>query len=262
LLEAQAQAGGQIRLLTRTPRRRELIGIIDWRLAELDRLGVTIQYNMIAAADAVMALTPAVVIVATGGMPQSPPLLAGSELTVSSWDILSGDATPGRDVLVYDDNGAHPGMQAAEMIASIGATVEVVSPERFFAPEIGGMNLVPYAKVFNEKAVRVTINTRLISVARDGNRLVATLGSPYGTRTETRTVDQVVVEHGTLPLADVYFELKPHSINRGAVDYPALKVGPVPSGQQGFRLFRIGDAVASRNIHAAIYDALRLASSL
>ena len=26
----------------------------------------------------------------------------------------------------------------------------------------------------------------------------------------------------------------------------------------GFRLFRVGDAVASRNIHAAVYDALRL----
>jgi hypothetical protein len=29
-----------------------------------------------------------------------------------------------------------------------------------------------------------------------------------------------------------------------------------------FRLFRIGDAVASRNIHAAIFDALRLAKDL
>ena len=33
-----------------------------------------------------------------------------------------------------------------------------------------------------------------------------------------------------------------------------------PEGQ--FLLFRIGDAVASRNIHAAIYDALRLVKDL
>jgi N-methyl-L-proline demethylase len=262
VLEAQGQAGGQIRLLTRTPRRRELIGIVDWRLAELERLGAKVQYNTIATVDAVMALAADVVIVATGGLPQSPPLQAGSELTVSSWDILSGDAAPGRDVLVYDDNGAHPGMQAAEMIAATGATVEVVSPERFFAPEIGGMNLVPYAKAFNEKNVRVTINTKLLSVTREGNRLVATLGSPYGTRTETRTVDQVVVEHGTLPLTDVYFDLKPQSLNKGAMTYPAFAAPPLAKGHAGFRLFRIGDAVASRNIHAAIFDALRLASSL
>jgi N-methyl-L-proline demethylase len=262
VLEAQPQAGGQIRLLTRTPRRRELIGIVDWRRAELERLRVKIEYNTIATADTVMALAPNVVIVATGGLPQSPPLRCGAELTVSSWDILAGDATPGRDVLVYDDNGAHPGMQAAEIIAASGANVEIVSPERFFAPEVGGMNLVPYAKLFNEKSVRVTINTRLLSVARDDNRLVATLGSPYGARTETRMVDQVVVEHGTLPLADVYFDLKPQSLNRGAMTYPAYTAPPHAKGQSGFRLFRIGDAVASRNIHAAIYDALRLASSL
>ena len=29
-----------------------------------------------------------------------------------------------------------------------------------------------------------------------------------------------------------------------------------PEGR--YRLFRIGDAVASRNIHAAVYDAIRL----
>jgi hypothetical protein len=33
-----------------------------------------------------------------------------------------------------------------------------------------------------------------------------------------------------------------------------------PAGQ--YQLFRIGDAVASRNIHAAIYDALRLCKDL
>jgi hypothetical protein len=33
-----------------------------------------------------------------------------------------------------------------------------------------------------------------------------------------------------------------------------------PAG--GYALYRIGDAVASRNIHAAVYDALRLAKDL
>ena len=32
------------------------------------------------------------------------------------------------------------------------------------------------------------------------------------------TVDQVVVENGTAPLDDVYFELKPGSANLGEVD--------------------------------------------
>ena len=57
--------------------------------------------------------------------------------------------------------------------------------------------------------------------------------------------------------------LKEHAVNRGEIDHLALIEGR-PQGidvnQQGkFQLFRIGDAVASRNIHASIYDALRLA---
>ena len=79
-------------------------------------------------------------------------------------------------------------------------------------------------------------------------------------------MDQVVVEHGTLPVDEVYQALKPLSVNHGEIDYGALLAGRPqtvtrnPDGR--FRLFRIGDAVASRNIHAAVFDALRLAKDL
>mgnify|MGYP003336561948 CR=1 FL=1 len=78
-----------------------------------------------------------------------------------------------------------------------------------------------------------------------------------------RLVDQVVVENGTAPLADLYFSLKERSINRGEIDHAAMiasrrqTIVRNPAGT--FQLFRIGDAVAARNIHAAIYEALRLA---
>ncbi|MFG3819663.1 N-methylproline demethylase, partial [Limnothrix redekei LRLZ20PSL1] len=187
-------------------------------------------------------------------------------LVTSNWDILAGSVKPEGPVLLFDDNGGHPGMSAAEVIANAGVELEVVSPERIFAPEMGGMNHVPYAKVFAEKNVKVTINTRLVAVRREGNGLVATLGSDFAeTRTE-RHVAQVVVEHGTLANADLYLELKPLSRNRGAVDYPALiaRRDPIPVKDEmaSFDLLRIGDAVESRNIHAAIYDALRFCSLL
>ena len=103
---------------------------------------------------------------------------------------------------------------------------------------------------------------RLKSVARDGNRLAATIGTDYSAHTETRHFDQVVVNHGTVPLDDLYFDLKPLSRNLGELDHAAFiarqpqALDRNPDG--GFRLFRIGDAVSARNTHAAIYDALRL----
>jgi hypothetical protein len=96
---------------------------------------------------------------------------------------------------------------------------------------------------------------------RDG-QLVANFGSDYGQVHKQRVVDQVVVNHGTLPLDDLYFDLRPHSSNNGAVEQHNLIAGKtqniVTNPEGRFQLFRIGDAVSARNTHAAIYDALRL----
>ncbi len=265
VIEASGQAGGQVNLLTRNPRRREMVGIIDWRLAELERLGVEIGYNTYADEGDIPALEPDVVVIATGGIARNPALEAGDDLVVSSWDIIAGTVRPEGPVLLFDDNGAHSGMTAAEIIARAEVELELVSPERFFAPDIGGMNHVPYARTFAEKKVRVTINTRLLSVRREGNGLVAVLGSDFaGAVRDERRVAQVVVDHGTTANADLYLALKPQSRNLGAVDYAALiaRRSPLPQKNPAaaFDLVRIGDAVASRNIHAGIYDALRICS--
>jgi len=65
---------------------------------------------------------------------------------------------------------------------------------------------------------------------------------------------------------ELYFELKSQSQNLGAVDYNDLisgKAQTVKANPEGkFQLFRIGDAVSARNIHAAIYDALRLVKDI
>lgn len=266
VFEAAEEAGGQVRLASRSPRRRDLIGIVDWRLSELARLGAELRYSTYAEAADVMALGPDVVFVATGGVPDTEVLEAGNDLVVSSWDVLAGGVAAAERVLVYDDNGAHPGMQAAELLAEAGAEVELVTPERQLAPEMGGMNHAAYARTFVRRGVRVTINTRLKAVRREGNELVAVLGSDNGPERRERRVDQVVVEHGTVPLDELYAELRPLSVNLGEVDYRAMLAGGtqtvVRNPAAAMRLFRLGDAVASRNIHAAVFDALRLAKDL
>jgi N-methyl-L-proline demethylase len=262
VFEAADQPGGQIRLTAQSPRKREMVGIIDWRMAECTRLGVDFRFNTYAEADEVTAESPDIVIIATGGLPNTEILSEGNDLVVSAWDILSGDVKPGSNVLVYDDAGDHAGMQAAEMIAQSGAQVEIMTRDRSFAPEVMGMNLVPYMRAMQPLGVRFTVTWKLDAVMRDGNALKAVIGSDYGPMTEERKVDQVVVNHGTRPLDELYFDLKPLSVNLGEVDHEALvaqapqTVIRNPGGQ--FRLWRIGDAVASRNTHAAILDALRL----
>ncbi len=264
VFEAASEPGGQVRLTSRSPRRREMIGIIDWRMAQCAARDVAFNFNTWAEAKDVTALSPDVVIVATGGLPNTELFEQKGEQphVVTSWDIISGDVKPAGKVLIYDESGDHPALQAAEIAANAGAKVEIMTPDRTFSPDVMAMNLVPYMRSLQDKDVTFTVTRRLMGVARSGNTLTATIGTDYSDHTYDLEVDQVVVNYGTLPLDQLYFELKPHSSNSGEVDYDALLAGDPQAAVRNkngtFQLFRIGDAVSARNTHAAIYDALRL----
>src|SRR3546814_14650886 len=101
LFEAADQPGGQLRLAARVPRRRELIGIVDWRLARCTEAGVALRFNSFVGAEEVLAEDPEVVIVATGGLPNTE-IFPGAELAASSWDILTGDVAVGESVRVEE----------------------------------------------------------------------------------------------------------------------------------------------------------------
>ncbi|MDX0306137.1 NAD(P)-binding protein [Sinorhizobium meliloti] len=262
VFEAASDPGGQVRLTAQSPRRREMISIIDWRMSQCEKLGVTFHFNTWAEAEAIQAESPDVVIIATGGLPHTEVLSRGNELVVSAWDIISGDAKPGTNVLIFDDAGDHAALQTAEFLATAGARVEIMTPDRSFAPEVMAMNLVPYMRCLQKLDVTFTVTYRLEAVEKSGNELVAHVGSDYGGISKQRTFDQVVVNHGTIPLDELYFELKPFSSNLGEIAHDQMIAGEpqsvVRNAEGKFQLFRIGDAVAARNTHAAIYDALRL----
>ncbi len=263
VLEAAPEPGGQVRLTAQTKRRAEMIGIIDWRMAQCAARDVQFQFNTFAEAEDVIALSPDMVVIATGGLPETTILDSGNELAISAWDILSGDAPPGENVLIYDDAGDHPALMAAEVIAAAGAKVEIMTRDRSFAPEVMAMNLVPYMRSLQKTGAQFTVTRTLKAIEKSGNQLLAHIGTNYSDLVEKKIYDQVVVNQGTRPLDDLYFDLKPLSRNHGALNQDALVQGtgalfPQTSSDANFDLYRIGDAVSARNIHAAIYDALRI----
>ena len=98
-----------------------------------------------------------------------------------------------------------------------------------------------------------------------GNKLNTLIGSDYDENFKyNASYDQVFLNYGIKPLDELYFSLVAFSQNKGEVDYNKFINGEeqniIKSDNNKFNLFRIGDAVSSRNIHAAIYDALRSVS--
>jgi hypothetical protein len=170
-------------------------------------------------------------------------------------------------VLIYDDNGQHQGPSCADFLAGQDdVKVELMTPDRSAAADVGGMNYPIFMEHFYKKGVTVTPDHRLQSVQRSGNQLRATFSNEFGGPEIERIADHIVVEHGTLPLDELYFALCPFSANEGVTDIEALRSGrPQPAhGRAGatFELYRVGDVVSSRNVHAAIYDSLRLCKDL
>ena len=266
VFEANDRPGGQLLLAAKVERRRETIGIVDWLFAEVQRLYVELRFNCHAEVQDILAETPEVVIVATGGLPNTEFLQEGSDLVVPSWDILAGSIKPKKDILLFDDNGQHPGISCAEFLANPEIKLEYVTPERIIAPDVGGTNYPAYLRALHKNDVTITLDHRLIDVRRNASGLIAVLYNEYTHSNMERTTEQIVVEHGTLPLDELYLELRDQSSNGGEIDLEALVSGKTqnivnnPDGK--FQLFRVGDAVASRNVHSAIYDSLRLCKDL
>jgi len=266
LFEANDSLGGQVNLAIRSPRRRDLQGIIDWRTQELKRLGVTVKLNSYVSGSDLAEAGFDVIVVATGGTPKALEI-SGAQYAVESWDVISGSKRLSGDVLVYDDHGGNQALDLAENLASAGAKVEFVTPERTMSTDVGGMVASAYFKSLSELGVKFTILRELKRIEKntDGT-FTAFLGMEDEKWEESRIVNSVVAETGTDAVSDVYDELVSLSSNGGEVLIEALINGQPqtsvrnPDGK--FQLFRIGDAITSRGIHSAILDASRVSRGI
>ena len=263
LFEAASQLGGQVILASKPAWRKDLHGIITWLARECEILGVDIRLNHYADVTTVTAENPDVVIMATGGLPDTD-WVEGNAEALSTWDILSGMTTLDGHVLIHDRTGRAAALAAADFLADRGAKVTINTQDAKIGMEAMRLEMTPFMKRFYEKGVTMQIDHDLISAQKKDNRVEVTLRNVHTETDITQVYDHLVVEAGTQPLDDVYHGLKSSSLNGGVMDIDQLAAGqpqPVHEGD-GYHLYRIGDAAGSRDIHCAILDALRLCARL
>ena len=262
LFEAASKLGGQLLLASKATWRRDIISVIDWRVAELEHLGVTIRMNHYVEAEDVQSLQPDVIIVATGGLPNFGDL-QGKEHCNSVWDVIGGDVQPAQEILVYDGTGRHEALSCAQFVASKGAETIFATIDDRPAAELGYAERPVHRKELYKLGVGVKTDLMIKAVQPLGNKLQATLDNDLTGQSTTITVDQVIIERGTTPADELFYQLRSSSNNDGVTDIDALlECRSQPGTDTGFELYRVGDAVSSRSLHAALLDAYRLCIAL
>ena len=263
VFEAADRVGGQVVLAGQVGWRKDLASIIDWLEKECQHLGVTIKCNHFADDAMIKTENPNVVIIATGGVPHTD-WLDGDANILSTWDVLSGMASPEGRVLIHDQTGKNVAMAAADFLSENGVDVTLNTQDAQIGMEAMRLEISPFMKRFYERGVIMTRDREVIKAERSQNQVAVTFRNMHTAGLETEVYDHVIIEAGTLPNDEAFYALIDHSLNQGVMDLDAMAAGRAQPEyhSEGYVLYRVGDVVGSRDIHCAILDALRICSHL
>ena len=235
--EADAQAGGQIRLAASVPNRAELGDIVRNQLNECKRLGVRIEYRTPVDLAEVERRSPDAVIVATGAEPNRPWWAGDAANVVDVRHVLDGTVEPAGDVVVIDEIGFHHATSVAELLADRGCRVEVLTPGMVVGQDLG-LTLDMENWWIRATAKGITQSTELVPMGY-GDGVLDLQHFPTGA-TVTRSPDWVVLAVPQNPVEWLYLELRAN----------------------GASVQRAGDCVAPRRAHAAVVEGDRAGSSV
>lgn len=263
LFEAAGALGGQLRMAAEAGWRKDLQSLIDWRESELEILGADLRLNILAEAETVLAETPDVVIIATGGVPGTG-WIDGAEHCTDPWDVITKSVTPAGRVVIFDGTGRHVGPILAERTHAAGAGLTYLMVDDVLSKELAYAERVIWRQRFAEMRIRPEGEQALKSVRRAGNALEITAIDELTGEERVIEADMVIADTGTIPVEDLYRDLRGKANNAGIIDVDAFLAGESQPALDlpGLSVFRIGDAASSRNAAAAMFDALRLCSAL
>ena len=211
LFESQAELGGQTLIAAKGPGRVDFVEVGRYFTIELNRLGVDVRLNTRADVDAILGLEPDAIIVATGGTPHVPDHVDGIDgpNVVQAWDVFNGTASVGQRVVVLDDEHHVQGLNVAEMLASEGKDVELVTREF----EVGA-HIEPNTRMATLRRVNdLNVSLKPTTWAREIGPDYIILEHFYSLREERKEVDTVVLACNIDPESWLYDALSARHSN-------------------------------------------------
>ena len=140
LLERTERLGGRAELAGRRSRRERWALYLDWLDERLKTTGVDVRLGAEATVDDVLALSPDVVVIATGSAPRFPAWAANAPTPVIDADDVVANPPqpegPGKTVVLVDEEGGFVAATAAEALASAGWSVRIATSFTWVAADI------------------------------------------------------------------------------------------------------------------------------
>lgn len=232
LYEREPELGGTVTLAAKAPTRGELRAITDYLREQLEKLDIEIHLGSEVTADMLLAQRPEVVVIATGAQ-AGPGLLPipGRDLpqVIDVRRILRGERLDGQRVVVIDETGGHGVLSVAELLASEGRSVEIITEDWYVGRDlVATYDIAGWMQRVLAHGVEMTTHTSVVRIEA-GQVIVADRFAPG-----ERAIPAEIVVLGTYdrPAQELYYALK----------------GRVP------RLHRAGDCVSPRRIEQAIAE--------
>ena len=141
IFDAANKPGGQLALWASAPSTGELARIIEWRLDELQRLGVPLHLNHLMSREDITALNAEVVVIATGALDTCRSFAGdGSIQIISAHELLCGTPVSATKALVLNEGRGQAGLAASEMLLHQGIATEIVTSDIAVAADLDPTN--------------------------------------------------------------------------------------------------------------------------
>jgi thioredoxin reductase len=195
--EEKGCVGGLLRLAAKVPGRGEIMDIIDFLNAEIERLGVALRLNTALDEHLLDAVNPDTVVLASGSMPDMP-IVKGLFTTrmdlCTVTEVLDGKITGDRVIIV---GGGQAGLVTADFLAESGREVAVLNRKRHFAEEMSSNDRFYLRERLKKETVHLFKQVAVKTFTDDGV-VFTSAGNPV----TLEGFDSVVVAEAMTPMRD------------------------------------------------------------
>jgi hypothetical protein len=237
LFSRSTRVGGKLNWEISLPGRSEYHGLIGWLERQARKAGVKIETGQTANVDAVLAIKPERIIVATGSHQRRPDNFTGEGIAARDWDPQSAKERLKGTAVLFDMDHSAATYGVADGLAQRYSRVLLLTPRTQIARNVNYCSAIGVYRRLYEAKVEIVLAAEPITLK---NEVLAWRNTFTGQPGE---VDDVALFVWSTP--------------RLADDALAAAIE-----QTGIETRRIGDCMAPRNLFCAIHEGEAAAISL